>query len=387
MYSTIKKLILNHKLGFTLVELIIAITILSILSAVGIQSFMSYLEAARDTTRITDLNNISNFLEEYWKINWNYPKPDNANTFYYQNTNTSPVWYQWIIGDSTSLSLRLVKTPMDPMYQNTYYSYSITSNWKQFELWWVYEASQILFSPTISDTYADTATFPAIAILLGNYNKLFVSTTSSTWNILLISSPSITQSNFDNLDLSSSTFWTGSFVLNWKNNIPASYNKNPLIVSNNFYVPSPVLSLNFTWSLSNIQVILQMEAIKTIYSPNILLNSNSSIWNKVSTMTAWSTDQINLWMNIISWLIEWSYNMKKSVTSFSINPSSISTSPSTNSIISHNCLISPTLYISSNPSVASISWTWIIAISTWTTIISAVWWNCTNSSTQTLKVN
>lgn len=95
MKTNIRKLCpkVVSRTGFTLVELIVVIAILGIISAIGTQSFMSYLESSRDTTRASDLVTISNFLKEYGKVNGSYPNPDGAQAFYYQSTSL-PVWYQ-----------------------------------------------------------------------------------------------------------------------------------------------------------------------------------------------------------------------------------------------------------------------------------------------------
>lgn len=44
--------------AFTLVELIIVITLIAILSAVGFISYASYLVDARDASRVADLGNL-----------------------------------------------------------------------------------------------------------------------------------------------------------------------------------------------------------------------------------------------------------------------------------------------------------------------------------------
>lgn len=51
--------------GFTLVELIVVITILAILSTVAFLSFKGYSASARDSVRLSDLGNISKGLTVY----------------------------------------------------------------------------------------------------------------------------------------------------------------------------------------------------------------------------------------------------------------------------------------------------------------------------------
>lgn len=129
-----------------------------------------------------------------------------------------------------------------------------------------------------------------------------------------------------------------------------------------------------------------MEAAKNTYSGTIL-NSSSSLWNKVSTYVSGSTDQTQVGINALSGLMEGSYTMRKTLTTFSITPSQITTSSAVASTISHNCLIAPTSFTSSNPAIASISGTGITAVSTGTVLISANGGNCIDVTPKSLKVN
>lgn len=69
--------------GFTLVELLIVITIIAILSAIALVSYSSFTKNARDTKRKTDLNFVQAALEQYFADQHYYPEagsgecPDN----------------------------------------------------------------------------------------------------------------------------------------------------------------------------------------------------------------------------------------------------------------------------------------------------------------------
>jgi len=54
---------LRLRTGFTLVELLVVITILSLLGAIGFLSVQGYSKNARDSTRISDISNLSKALE------------------------------------------------------------------------------------------------------------------------------------------------------------------------------------------------------------------------------------------------------------------------------------------------------------------------------------
>jgi len=56
-------MITSTKKAFTLVELIVVITILSILSTIAFVSFNGYASNARDSVRLTNLDDLAKALE------------------------------------------------------------------------------------------------------------------------------------------------------------------------------------------------------------------------------------------------------------------------------------------------------------------------------------
>lgn len=117
---------MNTKKGFTLVELIVVVTILAILATVWYISFLGYASFARDGTRLTDISMIRKALE-YHKTKWyTLPTPDNGIPI---TISGSLLWYQW---DAWQLALWTVgvswwKDPLD----GNYYSYFLRKNHAQ----------------------------------------------------------------------------------------------------------------------------------------------------------------------------------------------------------------------------------------------------------------
>ena len=64
--------------GFTLVELIVVITILAILGTIGFLSIGGYSSKARDSARIGDVAQISKSLDLSMVTAGSYPAPDNS---------------------------------------------------------------------------------------------------------------------------------------------------------------------------------------------------------------------------------------------------------------------------------------------------------------------
>lgn len=63
----------EQRAGFTLVELIIVIVVISILTTIGIFSFIGVQKEARDSSRSSDVTEIAGALEKYYSQNGEYP--------------------------------------------------------------------------------------------------------------------------------------------------------------------------------------------------------------------------------------------------------------------------------------------------------------------------
>lgn len=62
--------------GFTLIELMVAISIIAILSTIGVTTYQGIQLKARDSVRKGDLNNLSTALEIYFQKNGKYVVDD-----------------------------------------------------------------------------------------------------------------------------------------------------------------------------------------------------------------------------------------------------------------------------------------------------------------------
>ena len=163
---------LNHKLKiktwFTLVELIVVISILAILWTIAFLSFSWYSSKSRDSVRISDIANISKWLELYNVVAWTYPLPDNSTTFTWS---TWSVIKQWVLWDNVSRIIKLSKAVVDPL-TNSNYIYSVFNDWKYYQLY--YEKENITWynyntNSNINTVYADTTTSTKIPVIKWNY--------------------------------------------------------------------------------------------------------------------------------------------------------------------------------------------------------------------------
>ena len=160
------------KKGFTLVELIVVITILAILWTIAFISLQWYAANARDSRRISDIWNIKKSLELFTLQTEKYPLPDNGETVTYS---WEIVWIQWTLWDNAveQLSRNLKKKPLDPITEEEYI-YSTTENRWEYEILAIYEW-WITNNTILNQTHAADTWYVKVD---GTYNQLYTSTDS-----------------------------------------------------------------------------------------------------------------------------------------------------------------------------------------------------------------
>lgn len=126
----------NTKIGFTLVELIVVITILAILWTIAFISLQGYSESARDSTRVSDMSKIKTTLELFHLNSWRYPEPTDPYDVEYSWELAWTQWYYW--EETFKNTEKLDKVPLDPLTERKYV-YSVTNNKQEFEIAWIME--------------------------------------------------------------------------------------------------------------------------------------------------------------------------------------------------------------------------------------------------------
>jgi len=119
----------NSTKWFTLVELIVVITIIGILSTIGFVSYSGYLTGARDSSRIAQLNKLTDSLQVYATTK-RLPLPDN----YSQVTASGTlVAYQWTAGIDVLEALDYTNGGKDPK-DKTYFTYYLDKDRTTFQM-------------------------------------------------------------------------------------------------------------------------------------------------------------------------------------------------------------------------------------------------------------
>ena len=101
--------------GFTLVELLVVIAIIGVLATLVLLQLGTARARARDTRRITDVNQLRTAVEQYFEDNGGvYPT----------------------VLDSSTIGRYLTRVPVDPLNGNAYgYAYNPASNPSQYQVW------------------------------------------------------------------------------------------------------------------------------------------------------------------------------------------------------------------------------------------------------------
>ena len=234
-----------NKQAFTLVELIVVITILAILWTIAFISLQWYSKDARDSVRISDVSNMKTALELFHLDSWKYPLPDDGETVVYS---WAIVWTQWDFWTTvlSQLSRSLSEIPTDPVNDKKYI-YSVSWNKNQFEILNPLEWDLAL--NTISQTNAASeARIPKIS---GEYNGLYVKTGN-----YIVATPSLITAYWYISWADLSTTILSSMVVEWYWNIPSIWN-----------------SLSNTWAISWI-----------VLSATWIINKDSTDAEKISVM-------------------------------------------------------------------------------------------------------
>lgn len=119
----------KNKKAFTLVELIVVATILTILATIGFISYEEYLVDTRDSKRLAQLSGLRDGLR-LGITKWKLPLPDDNIEI---RNNGTAFLYQWYAGKNVLEGISYSEATKDP-YDETYYTYLLSWNRKDFQI-------------------------------------------------------------------------------------------------------------------------------------------------------------------------------------------------------------------------------------------------------------
>ncbi len=230
--------------AFTLVELLVVMTIVAILATISSIYVIGNFEDSRDSVRLADIANIQTTLDVYYTDRWDYPTPDNLVEVTYSG---STVWTQWVFG---SWIIREMKTfgsqiPLDPSFEIPY-AYSIANNANEYQIAWVLEAEveEEGLWEVISLIVPQANAAVSRALVRGDFNNFMVRT-STWWIDSYIATPSIISAElYDWVDVVD-IITDRKLVYNDFFNLPANYSEHiDALWGFNFNVSNPIV---FEW--------------------------------------------------------------------------------------------------------------------------------------------
>jgi len=254
--------------AFSIVELIIVVTILSILLTISYFSYMWYTNDAKNTVKVTDINRISEASELYQAKTGSFPIPDNKITIKY---NWKSVWYQWTVSDDFIKNVLEVWEWYSDEYYWVDYTYSVlSSRLDEFQIWSVIDWDSS-FSNNLIIKQANASN--PVSYVMWNYNWKMIE--GKDLNLLV---PGIILSDLSNIDLDYNLLV--NFVTNWSENLPASYSW---------------VGLSMTWGLKT-AVKLWQQKLAIYYGYPSSLNHDVNAWDLTKV-----TEDFNQYKYLVLW--------------------------------------------------------------------------------------
>ena len=291
----------NQKNWFTLVELIVVITILAILWTIAFITLNGYSQQSRDSARISDISSLKTSLELFQIEAWKYPLPTDGIDVTYS---WAVVWNQWTFWESVQTNIdKLDRIPLDPL-TNSNYTYSVTQKRNEYELAWIVEwdilwmnNEQWIMNKVVSQTNAWTT--EATAYVTWNYNSL-MNKTASWETCYVLSLPTIIASDVETSNKIEDIVTENRLVYNWFKNLPNSFRWSKFKLNGWFDFNTSKL-LSYNWSCQNLENNLweQMKLIAWLqlwYSWTVL--DPREDWTVVNK---WWTNKLSDLYNIYLW--------------------------------------------------------------------------------------
>lgn len=275
--------------AFTLVEIIVAITIIVILSTVAFISYENYTSNARDSTKLLNVWHIKNSLELYYSKQLRYPTPDSVyGTGQVDWVDYNYIWYIW---DNL---IKLLNIDWINISDSTDYIYATTYDYKKYQIATVLENKDSIADRYINQAYANGKW---IAYVIWNYKWIYKTYNPSSCKVFS-NIPSLLFNSWWIVNLLDDNIY---YVINKEYNTPYQTRKDE---SNNLYKWSEILQkyYNSTNSLSLTWVTICWNITNTIFE---------------NTFT-WSTLEYFWWKSykefLRSFVVDWDSSMPALVT-------------------------------------------------------------------------
>lgn len=245
--------------AFTLVELIVTITILAVLGTIWFVSLNWYAASARDAVRTSDMTSIVKILEHWVLFSWSYPLPDNSSDITFS---WSLAWKQWSFWDWARRATRWIsEIPTDPLTWQEY-TYSLHNNSSEYQLWGVAEDS-LATSWIYNETFADVSDFRSV--IKWNYNGVWLKVPHWDGNTSILAVPSIIASKITSPTTTLDSILSAKTLsYNWESCYGHTYATDS--ACSNLVNSNPDIFEAFSWSLNDLRASkdLRVQMIKNM---------------------------------------------------------------------------------------------------------------------------
>ena len=280
--------------AFTLIELIVVVTILGILATIGYLSILWYAQNARNSSRVSDIRTIQKALGLFITQNSQYPLPDNQEIISFSG---ATAWTQGIFWIGTLRQLeRISNVPQDPIFWAPY-SYSVSADRTRYQLGSVVEGEISWIIPGVPQSYAISSD-NLYSYIIGDFITEDIKISLGN-ECKLITSPSILLSDIPAW-WSLSNGWTYNYSYTNSSHIPQSYSGSIELntPSSGFQILSVLDSceINTLWEL-----VLYIAKLSTAYQQlatlwkyeNLIYNSNTLAF-KLQTIASLEINNITV---------------------------------------------------------------------------------------------
>ncbi len=364
--------------AFTLVELIIVVTILSILASIWFVSYNWHTVTVRDTNRIAQLAAIHDGLEVYRTSN-DLPLPENSVEV---RSSTTVIWTQWYMWKNNLELIAYNKWWIDPK-DGTYFTYYVTKDRKYFQLMAYLEdqANKQIVKNILPETYAADYTnrYPTVYwkklwILTDTNNNpiqevpaiktaTYVDLVTDTWTYKanFTDRDNITGSGYaiQSMMISRQALWQPAYCPDWFIAVPANteFNQNWFCVAKyemtysdattpdscdtqypsacttnqdwntvRYQAWKTIISTNWKYPITNITQQQAIDACKSMWDGYHLITNNE--WMTIarsieSNPDNWSGKQLWVW-NLYNW-VSWNTTLWCNATWWNTEPRTYAT--------------------------------------------------------------
>ncbi|EKD66286.1 MAG: hypothetical protein ACD_49C00054G0008 [uncultured bacterium (gcode 4)] len=375
---------------FTLTELLIVISILAILATIGFLSFQWYSKSARDSTRITDIKSIQQWLAITKVKSWVYPIPE-------WDTLEILVWtgilIQWYIWENISSIIKINKLPLDPKDAKSYI-YAVDKDRKKAQLLWYLENWETInlssfvdinnqvYAESSSDAYQNRQVYTI-------WDKLWILTDENKIPLQEVISGTWINLNSEDTSNIVAYFWWDTYG-NWKstgtwntlitqiqsaitNTIPcnpATYSGYtiPMLSHNQtstFTKPITIANWVSIWSLQIQCINWNLDTVHAVETTAINCNSNYVLDNStcMEDKCIWNAPDFSIANWTQKYNTNWIYNATSGICTFDCQTNYTYNSWSTTCTDQTPPII--TYVVSSNPSCETIRYTILATDALW----------------------